>query len=69
MLLQELVDNTPQEHPDHDLLSRALTEMKEVADFVNHQMRISKSHQEIKRVITKTGAPKVTKRKAIFILT
>jgi len=58
MLLKELVENTPEEHPDSSQLELALEEMKKVADFVNHQMRISKSYTEIQRVIEKTGAPK-----------
>lgn len=62
MLLEELVDNTPEEHPDFPKLNKALEEMKKIADFVNHQMRISKSYSEIQRVIGKTGAPQVCKK-------
>lgn len=59
MLLQELVDNTLEEHPDSAKLTESLEEMKKVADFINHQMRISKSFPEIQKVIDKINAPQV----------
>ena len=59
MLLEDLLKNTACEHADFPHLEKALEEMKHVADFVNHQMRISKSFKDIQRIIDKTGAPQV----------
>lgn len=59
MLLEDLYANTEPEHKDYESLGNALKEVLNVADFVNHQMRISKSFKDIQRIIDKTGAPQV----------
>lgn len=59
MLLEDLFQNIPREHPDSAHVERALVEIKEVASYVNFQMRIVKSFSDVRRIIEETGAPQV----------
>ena len=55
LLLEELFNSTDPAHPDYVHLSDALTEIKGVASYINHQMRVFKSFQEIQRIANEVG--------------
>lgn len=50
-----MLKNTPEEHKDHSELGMALKEMQDVANYLNHQMRVNTSMKEFYRIIEEIG--------------
>eukprot|EP00808_Paulinella_micropora_P031661 g35776.t1 len=47
LLLQELLKRTPEDHPDHKMLTDSLDKVKEVAKHINETVRAGQSRQQI----------------------
>ena len=50
MLIQDLYNNTPRNHPDYEDLQRALVKMKEVAGYVNEKKREAENLNQVSHV-------------------
>eukprot|EP01102_Stenamoeba_stenopodia_P014619 TRINITY_DN487_c0_g1_i3.p1 TRINITY_DN487_c0_g1~~TRINITY_DN487_c0_g1_i3.p1 ORF type:complete len:714 (+),score=189.35 TRINITY_DN487_c0_g1_i3:267-2408(+) len=54
LLLSELMKKTPESHPDHQLINKALQQIKEIADHVNYSVREQENRTKLLKILEDT---------------
>jgi hypothetical protein len=62
LLVEELMRNTWESHPDYDNLKKALVRIQEVAEFVNEQKRYKENFARILEIYNSLVGIKVSKK-------